>query len=145
MNLNGKWKLYFAKQGEYSFGSIYDLKTSDIKCIPCTVPGNVELDLAAAGFLPEDLFKGENILKAEEFEQYEWWYETEFTAPEWQGERKEMVLAFRGGDCFADYYLNGQFIGNSQNMLIAHEFNVTDKLAYGKVNSLHVHIYSSTI
>ncbi|MBR2043862.1 MAG: hypothetical protein IJ946_05935 [Clostridia bacterium] len=145
MNLNGKWKLYFAKYGEYKINSIYDLKTSGMKCIPCTVPGNVELDLSAAGYLPEDLFKGENILKAEEYEQYEWWYETEFTAPEYPGENKEMYLCLRAVDCFADYYLNGKLIGNSHNMFIANEFNVTDKLAYGKINTLHVHISSSTI
>ncbi len=145
MNLNGKWKLYFAKQGEYSIGSIYDLKNSDMKCIPCTVPGNVELDLSKAGFLPEDLFKGENILKAEEYEQYEWWYETEFTAPEKPAEDKEMILHFRAVDCYAEYYLNGQLIGSSENMFVAHEFNVTEKLAYGMVNSLHVHISSATI
>ena len=81
VNLNGQWKLYYAKQGEYKINSIYDLKTSKISSVHCTVPGNVELDLSKAGVLPEDLFKGENILKAEEFEQYEWWYETEFTAP----------------------------------------------------------------
>lgn len=145
MNLNGKWKLYFAKQGEHSIGSIYDLKTSNITCIPCTVPGNVELDLSAAGYLPEDLFKGENILKAEEYEQYEWWYETEFTAPESVDCDKEMILTFRAVDCFADYYLNGQHIGSSNNMFIGNEFNVTNALAYGRVNTLHVHISSPTI
>lgn len=145
MNLNGQWTLYYAKQGEYDIKSIYDLKTSGISSIPCTVPGNVELDLSRAGILPQDLFKGENILKAEEFEQYEWWYETQFTAPEKPDDSKEMMLIFRAVDCCAEYYLNSELIGTSENMFIANEFNVTEKLSYGKVNSIHVHITSATI
>ncbi len=145
MNLNGQWNLYFSKEGEYDIKSIYDLKTSGMQCIPCTVPGNVELDLIKAGLLPKDIFKGENILKAEEFEHYEWWYETEFTAPQGCDEDKEMILQFRAVDCYAEYFLNGQLIGSSENMFIANEFNVTDKLVYGAVNTLHVHISSATI
>ncbi|MBE6740426.1 MAG: hypothetical protein E7565_08935 [Ruminococcaceae bacterium] len=145
VNLNGQWKLYYAKQGEYKINSIYDLKTSKISSVPCTVPGNVELDLSKAGILPEDLFKGENILKAEEFEQYEWWYETEFTAPKKPEKNKEMILNFRAVDCCAEYFLNGQLIGVSDNMFIANEFDVTDLLAYEQINTLHVHITSATI
>ncbi|MEE0945710.1 MAG: hypothetical protein U0M42_02630 [Acutalibacteraceae bacterium] len=145
MNLNGKWKLYFAEEGKYKINGIYDLKTSGLPCIDCTVPGNVELDLSDAGLLPKDLFKGENIIKAENFELYEWWYETEFTAPSSCPEDKEMILNFRAVDCFAEYYLNGAYIGSSDNMFIANEFDITDKLAYGKVNTLHVHIHSALV
>ena len=50
-----------------------------------------------------------------------------------------MVLHFGGVDCFADYYLNGEKIGESDNMFIAHDFDVTKKLRYGEENTLHVH------
>ena len=75
MNLNGKWKLYYAPQGERKISAVAELENSGIPFLDATVPGNVELDLSAAGILPEDLFKGMNILKAEKYENYEWWYE----------------------------------------------------------------------
>lgn len=141
MNLNGKWKLYFYQNGSVAVENPADLAKDGIQTVPCTVPGNVELDLSAAGILPEDLFKGENILKAESFESYDWWYETAFL-PEAPVNGQTVLLCFEGVDCFADYYLNGEKIGNSSNMLIAHEFDVTEKLRYGAKNTLHVHLTS---
>ncbi len=85
-----------------------------IDCIPCTVPGNVELDLSAAGILPEDLFKGENILQAERYETYEWWYETQFDGVIARVGEK-ITLEFEGVDCIAEYYLNVELIGKSDN------------------------------
>ncbi len=141
MILNGEWRLYYAPYKTKTPASITELETSGIDNIPCTVPGNVELDLSRAGILPKDLFKGENILKAEAFEHYEWWYVTEFKAPESKPDADhKMTLHFGAVDCYADYYLNGEKIGESDNMFIAQDFDVTDKLLYGKSNTLCVHI-----
>jgi len=145
MKLNGTWTLYYAPEGKFKNLTVTNLHGTKIPRIPCTVPGNVELDLSAAGILPTDLFKGENILQAEAFEHYEWWYETNFTAPEKPNEEQEMILHFRGVDCYADYYLNGTLIGSSDNMFIAHEFNVTEQLIYGHENTLIVHISSAVL
>ena len=145
MNLNGTWKLYFAPEGSIPVESVLQLASSGIPSIPCTVPGNVELDLSAAGLLPEDLFMGCNIEETEKFEHYEWWYETSFTAPATLENDRKMVLHFGGVDCFADYYLNGEKIGESDNMFIAHDFDVSKKLRYGQENTLHVHLASATV
>ncbi len=67
--------------------------------VPCTVPGNVELDLSRAGILPDDLYKGENIRKAEAFEIYEWWYETAFAAPA-APQKNHRMMPVRGGGLF---------------------------------------------
>lgn len=146
MNLNGTWKLYYCPYGSVKINSVTELKASGIPSVPCTVPGNVELDLSAAGILPKDLFKGENILKAQDFEHYEWWYETEITAPQnAPDEDNKMVLHFGAVDCYADYYLNGEKIGESDNMFIAQAFDVTSSLKYGEVNTLVVHIEPATV
>ena len=45
------------------------------------VPGCVQLDLSREGYLPKDLYLGENIKETEKFEDWEWRYERTFTAP----------------------------------------------------------------
>lgn len=143
MDLNGKWKLYYRPQEDYSIDSIKELEKSDIPFITANVPGNVELDLSKAGVLPEDLFMGMNITETEKFEYYEWWYVKTFI-PERCDDGFKAVLHFGAVDCFADYFLNDEKIGESHNMFIENDFDVTDKLNYGEENSLLVHIKSPT-
>lgn len=143
INLNGKWKLYFRPQENSSFTTAEELEKQGIKSISANVPGNVELDLSAAGLLPADLFMGMNITEAEKFECYEWWYSKTFI-PEFCKDSERAVLHFGGVDCLAEYYLNGTKIGESQNMFLENDFDITEKLQYGKENSLLIHIKSST-
>ena len=140
ITLNENFKLYPIEKS----GSV---KTpEDLKCyesIPASVPGNVELDLIKAGFLPEDIFKGSNILLAEKYETYDWWYETSFMTPKHE---RAMILRFEGVDCIAKYWLNGQVIGISSNSMVEHEFDVTDFLKpEGEENSLFVEISSAVV
>ena len=144
MELKGKWKLYYFIDGSIKINSMEDLKNSGIACVPATVPGNVELDLSAAGVLPRDLFKGNNIRETERYEIYEWWYETTFIA-EKPSELYDVYLHFAAVDCFADYYLNGIKIGHSENMFLPNDFMVGDQLLYDQVNTLHVNIKSPVI
>ena len=145
MKLNGQWSLYYYPCYEKEILTVDALKESGLQPIAATVPGNVELDLSRAGILPEDLFKGMNILQAEKYECYEWWYEKEFTAEERPKANEKATLHFGAVDCFADYFLNGVKIGESHNMFIENEFDVTDLLKYGEKNVLHVHIYSAVV
>lgn len=91
--------------------------------------------------MPKDLFMGENIRELKKFERYEWWYETEFDAPE-GAEKKKCALYFGGVDCFAEYWLNDEKIGESENMFIPVELDVTGKLMCGK-NKLTIRIRSA--
>lgn len=128
ISLNGEWRLKGRDQEKG--GDFIELKAS--------VPGEVQLDLSAAGYLPKDLFFGKNIKETEKFEGWEWIYERAFTAPE---ERENVFLVFDGVDCIAEYYLNGEKIGESRNALIRHEFEVGKMLKDGE-NTLSVHIFS---
>lgn len=146
MTLNGEWKLYYYPCYKKSIETVDELLSADdIESVSASVPGNVELDLSKAGILPNDLFKGMNILEAERFETYDWWYEKKFTAPNFPKTDEKAVLHFGAVDCYADYFLNGEKIGESDNMFISHDFDVTDKLLFGKENTLYVHIKSATV
>ena len=142
MDLNGKWKLYYYEYGKKQIEAPTELVTENISFITATVPGNVELDLSAVGLLPKDLFFGENILEAESYEKYDWWYEKSFI-PSAPTDQKRVVLRFSGVDCYAVYFLNDEKIGESCNMFIEHCFDVTDLLRYGEENTIHIHIISS--
>lgn len=131
ISLNGTWKLVGHMQGD---------ELSPKISIDAKVPGNVQLDLSSAGYLPSDLFYGENILETEKYEGYEWWYEREFDAP---ADAKNAFLVFKGVDTLAEYYLNEVKIAESDNMFIAHSFKVDGLLKEGK-NKLTVHLSSVT-
>lgn len=130
--LNGTWTLRGRRQEGADAGEL---------CLPAAVPGCVQLDLSREGYLPSDLFMGENILEAEKYEGWEWWYERTFTAPT---QRKNVWLVFEGVDCIAQYYINGEKIGESEDMMIAHEFEIGKYLKDGE-NRLTVHLKSAVI
>ena len=140
VSLNGSWKLYYYDAVDMNINHPSEL--DGCECIDCTVPGNVELDLIDAGLLPKDIFKGDNILEAEKYETYDWWYETEFDGVTLNTGEKA-VLCFEGVDCIAEYFLNGESIGTSDNMLIPFEFDITDKMQ--SANTLHIKISSSVL
>ena len=141
MLLNGKWKLYYFVDSSIPIGDVSELESKGVPCIDATVPGNVELDLSDAGILPKDLYKGMNINTTCEYEKYEWWYTRDFR-PQNPKAGQRVMLEFHAVDCIAEYYLNGEKIGHSENMFIEHKFDVTDKLLYNRNNTLHVNIKS---
>lgn len=132
ISLKGKWSLWHAVEGTAA---------PETQAITATVPGNVEIDLMKAGELP-DLFFGGNIFAARALEFHAWTYETAFEAPA-EGRGKRVELVFHGVDCIATYWLNGQEIGRSENMLIEHAFDVGGVLAYDRPNRLVVKIASA--
>ena len=137
ISLDGEWKLYYFPCEERLRG-IEGL--SEKPSVSAVVPGNVELDLQRARELPEDLFFGDNIKTVRKYELYDFCYERSFEAHGISDDERA-VLVFEAVDCLADYYLNGELIGSSDNMFIGHEFDVTGKLK--KQNTLHVYIRSA--
>ena len=139
-SLNGKWTLYYAQSGEYQIDNYSEFEKYGIAHIEASVPGNVELDLSKAGVLPEDLFMGNSLIEdVRKIETWEWWYKTEFSSDDLDG--NDVCLNFEAVDCYAEYYLNGEKIGESDNALIAHKFAVGGKLKEN--NTLIVHIRST--
>lgn len=134
--LNGACKLYAYKTGAAP------AHPNNIvgEGIPSKIPGNVEIDLMNAGILP-DIYQGTNVERTKEFELYDWWYIKDFEIDKLPQE-DEAFLVFDGVDTYAEYFVNGSKIGESDNMLISHEFAVDKVLQEGK-NQLAVHIFST--
>ncbi|MCX7671391.1 MAG: hypothetical protein N2439_15145, partial [Anaerolineae bacterium] len=131
--LDGEWQLAFFPEAESPVRGPADLTAHAAPTIPAHVPGNVELDLQAAGIIPEP-FYGRNIRLLRPYEFYEWWYTREFAMPESRGARRcapEWDLVFAGLDTIATIWLNGVEIGRAANALIEHRFDVTDVLRPG--------------
>ena len=142
ISLNGKWDLEFWEQEGDPVtdpAAIAGLKTTRLSA---TVPGNVELDLLAAGMI-ENPEIGNNIYKLRPYEFCQWMYSRHFTAPSLvDGQR--LILDFGGIDCIADIWLNGEKIGSADDALIAHRFDVTGKAKAGD-NLLQVVLRSAVL
>ena len=143
--LDGKWNLYIEENKNCrDFASFIsyeeELKNRGINKIEGTVPGNFEIDMMREGLIP-DLFSDLNPLIAQELENRHLWYATEF---QFDGDTNEKFeFLFEGVDTFADYYLNGEYLGSTDNMLVEHELEAKG-LVEGK-NHLLVHIYPTEI
>ena len=139
VSLNGNsWTLYYGLCDSDAPTSPEDLSKSDWPSVSATVPGNVEMDLLAAGLI-EDPELGNNINYLRKYEAYRWWYVREFDSPAVaKGERVDII--FGGIDCLATIWINGQIIGETKNMLIDHRFDITDFLKSSGKNQIYVRI-----
>lgn len=118
LELNGAWSFALSLEPAEPC-TVAEVTATGHQVLPCQVPGNLELDLQAAGQIP-DSFHGMNIAALRRYESAHAWYFRRFdcavpadTTP---------VLIFEGLDCFADIYLNGRLIGSSANALVEHLF-----------------------
>lgn len=129
VNLNGDWQLSYWQQPAEAVTSPADMNKVNVKTIPAKVPGNVEIDLLAAGLIKDPMI-GDNVNDLRPWEGYQWCYTKEFTAPT-VGEGQTLQLFFGGIDCLADIWLNGEHIGKAENMLIEHTFDITKQVKQG--------------
>ncbi|MBO7688176.1 MAG: glycoside hydrolase family 2, partial [Kiritimatiellae bacterium] len=137
VDLNGAWKLEtFAQPDDGAVRALPLPKGLAVKSYPATVPGCCEMELVKAGELPDPMFST-NALAFMELEGNQWLYTKTFACPPREsGERA--VLVFDGIDTLADVFFNGEKIGEADNMLIPHEFDVTDKIRVGAENTVQV-------
>lgn len=130
LSLDGEWELRGFPQPDAAVRTLSEIPPPAVE-VKATVPGNCELDLQRAGVLP-DLTVGLNILKLRPYEAYQWLYGKTFDAPAVDvasGAKAELV--FEGIDTLADVFLNGEKIGETANMFIAHRFDVTRRIRAG--------------
>ena len=129
ISLNGKWNLEFWEQEDTPVTDPSQVASLNTTKLSATVPGNVELDLMAAGMI-DDPSVGNNIYKLRPYEFCQWMYSRHFTAPSLsKGQR--LILDFEGIDCLADIWLNGERIGSTDNAMIAHKFDVSKAVQPG--------------
>ena len=131
-----QWELSYWPQPEKAVTDPAALSGIEVKTIPAKVPGNVELDLLAAGLIDDPMI-GANVNKLRAWEGYQWCYTRRFDAPKLEpGQRAE--LWFGGIDCLADVWVNGKHAGSSADMLIERSFDVTDLIEQGGSNTVQV-------
>lgn len=142
IDLGGDWQLYHFAEGSLRIESPADLVASSLTPLPARVPGNVELDLQAAGAIP-DPFYAANIRCLRPLESHEWWYTRQFDLPE-SARRLPWDLVCAGLDTLATVWINGVEVGRSDNMLIAHCFDATPALRFGQTNRIVIRLGSVT-
>ncbi|MBQ9436324.1 MAG: glycoside hydrolase family 2 [Bacteroidales bacterium] len=139
VSLNGQWNLTYGLCDKNAPATPDELKASGWESITATVPGNVELDLVAAGKIDYDIELGSNVYKLREYEVYRWWYQRTFETPK-LGKNERALLVFDGIDCIAKIWVNNQLVAETDNMLISHTIDVTDVLNPSGSNTLDVRI-----
>lgn len=103
--------------------------------IAAQVPGDVWQDLIRAGKIPHP-FDGVNCPKLQWIEDCVWCYRKTFRGPAALGDRTDLV--FEGLDTFAEIFLNGESLGQTDNMFRPWRFDVTRRLRPDAVNELVV-------
>lgn len=143
ISLDGEWQLTYWKQpAEGAITSPEGMAAVECHTIPATVPGNVEIDLQAAGLIADPMV-GKNIYALRQWEDVQYCYTRSFEAPELRaGDRYQ--LWFGGIDCLADIWVNGIHVGSAEDMLIEQSFDVTDHVRPG-ANTVQVILRSTVL
>ena len=146
ISLCGSWELYYVKNETFrsekvNLSSAEAVRAGGWEHVVAAVPGNFELDLWRAGIIG-DPYWSTNVWQLEKYEYYHLVYIKEFDVDE---DITGLVpaLVFEGIDCFAEIYLNGRKIAETDNALVPHEIE-PQNLRQGK-NELIVHITPAQI
>ena len=137
IDLDGTWQLRWndfhrgGTVGRVQHGTDLD------RALPATVPGEVHLDLMAAGIIDEPAV-GLNVLRSRWVEEFMWYYRRQFEAAALP-EGGRAFLVFECLDLVANIYLNGRKVGSHANAFCPARVEVTKELAAG-TNTLVVEL-----
>lgn len=124
------WRLKDFDLGEGERARAFEAPLDDADWTDIAAPGDVYVALHAAGRLP-DALGDRNEDACAWVRDREWWQRSDFDAPTLTpGQR--LMLTFEGLDTLATVYLNGDIIGNSDNMFCALPIDVTAKARPGR-------------
>ena len=145
-SLDGTWSLCLIPNEDVTKNQL-DIRTREqldgcgYESISADVPGNFELDLVRAGLAP-DPYYSQNAWDFQQYENRHLYYSVDFNCD--VDADKNTFILFEGIDTVCDIYINGKFLGRTENMLISHEFCVDGFIVKGK-NQILLHIHPSTI
>ncbi len=126
LGLNGQWDVE-DEDGEYKFTG--------------NVPGTVQGDLVILKMLPHP-YVGTNEKLFDVLEDKSWMYTRNFNMNKIDVDL-EYDLVFKGIDTLSKVYLNGHYLGRTEDMFLEYRFDLTDLLKEGE-NVLKVVIDSPT-
>lgn len=128
-----QFTLYYADRvDEQRFCTSAELEKSGYARFFVCVPCELENELQKQGILP-DLYVGDNVFQAQDYEYCHQWYVTRFDC-----DFKEPMLCFEGIDTISEIYVNGEFIGATDNAFLPYSFPLHGLKKTG--NELVVHI-----
>ena len=110
--LQKNWNVSCPKNGEQASVSI-----------PAEVPGFVHLDLLKAEMIP-DMFWRDQANECQWVENQSWLYQIDFDLPQ-RFSAEQPFLHFEGLDTYAEIRLNGNLLGEMDNMFHPWEFDVS--------------------
>lgn len=121
--LDGIWQLCCAEDKTESY--------------PAAVPGDVHRVLWDAGVI-DDPYYGKNCEKCGWVAQKDWIYSTVFSISE---KHEKMLLVLDGIDTFAQVFLNGKKLADTDNMFLQYRLDISGAAVIGE-NRLEIHIKS---
>ncbi|MGQ9462742.1 MAG: beta-mannosidase [Candidatus Fervidibacter sp.] len=144
LSLDGIWWLtkFELGEGERQRAFSLDFKLPPERTVLAQVPGVVHLDLTRAGKLPDPFYRL-NELAVRWVEELEWWYRRDFEVASEFLKHDAIELVFHGLDTVATIWLNGEGLGEVDNMFIPHRFDVKSLVCEG-LNTLVVKFRSPT-
>ena len=108
------------------------------KWLPAQVPGVVHYDLVREGILDNPFESSESAKAAWWVSESDWVFRTYFNAL--QDKWNRAILRFDGIDTFSDIYVNGEYLGSTENAYRVYEFELPSNKILAKGNELLVHI-----
>ncbi|MFA3784099.1 glycoside hydrolase family 2 protein [Melioribacteraceae bacterium 4301-Me] len=134
--LTSNWKLKLGN--EYSVSTPKEIKREE--WINAEVPGTVHTDLLKNKLIDEPFYSN-NEIKLSWIAESDWIYKTVFDSPFELHNSLPIKLVFEGLDTISKIFLNGTCIGETKNMFLKYEFDVSN-LLMRKKNKLEVHFKS---
>jgi beta-mannosidase len=107
------------------------------------VPGTVHSDLKRHGIIPDPFYR-KNEDEVQWVEEKDWEYRAFFTAGAEVLLHDTVELVFDGLDTYADVFLNGQLIMQSDNMFAGHTVRCKKLLRTGE-NELRIYFHSAVV
>jgi beta-mannosidase len=132
--LHDNWTLHVASPAE-------DMPSSIPDSVPATVPGCVHTDLLEADLIP-DPYLDQNEKEVQWIGYTDWEYRTTFDLNEKTLPHDRIDLLCEGLDTVATVTLNGTVVGETENMHVAHRFDVGSLLQPGP-NDLRIRFDSA--
>lgn len=144
LSLEGKWKFNFSKDHDKAPRDFYSLKYDDSQWTDFPVPGILELNgygdaiYSNNGYLWRTQFSPEPPF-VEERNNYTGSYRKMVTVPaDWKGERIYLHVGSATSNLMV--WVNGKFVGYSEDSKVSAEFDLTKYLTPGKENLIAMQV-----
>lgn len=129
--ISAGWMLKGFDEGEYDIDAICRCDYPCRDWLPVNVPGDVHTTLIQNGIIKDPSYEY-NAVFCGWVEKKHWVYRTLFDVAKETLQSDMLQLIFEGLDTYASVYLNGEKLGNYQNMFIEHSIDVTGKVKRGE-------------